>query len=263
MSDDRVNLRVADLRAAIRLAAELGQFAPGSAEQRRHFLAELAKLVGGSVTIWCDVKIVPSGRVVIESADDQGWSDDSKRVRLQGYLEAQAEVEDPTIIAMRPMLRMSEVVTRSRRELASDAVWYRCEHFQEYRGPAGLDDCIYSTLTERSGLQCFSIHRPVRDRAFNDSEIALVGALHSGCARILDPPDVKQVAGLSRRQRQILQGLARGLSDKEIASELDLSPNTLHGYMKTLYQRLGVRSRLEAVTRFARAVSSNGAGSHE
>jgi DNA-binding CsgD family transcriptional regulator len=50
----------------------------------------------------------------------------------------------------------------------------------------------------------------------------------------------------------VLHGIARGLSDKELAAQLELNPNTLHGHLKRLYRRLGVASRLELVTRYGR-----------
>ena len=57
---------------------------------------------------------------------------------------------------------------------------------------------------------------------------------------------------LSPRLRQTLEGLMRGMSEKQLASELALSPQTLHGYVKTLYRRLGVSSRGELHALFDR-----------
>jgi DNA-binding NarL/FixJ family response regulator len=62
--------------------------------------------------------------------------------------------------------------------------------------------------------------------------------------------DVTNLRNLSRRLRQTLDGLMRGMSEKELATELALSPHTLHGYIKTLYRRLGVSSRSELQARF-------------
>jgi DNA-binding NarL/FixJ family response regulator len=54
-------------------------------------------------------------------------------------------------------------------------------------------------------------------------------------------------AGLSRRQLELLRALAMGLTNKEIAQELELAPGTVNDYMKQLFQRLGVVSRAAAV----------------
>ncbi len=51
---------------------------------------------------------------------------------------------------------------------------------------------------------------------------------------------------LSERERQILELLATGRSNKEIARELDLSEKTVKHYMTNILQKLQVRNRVEA-----------------
>jgi two-component system response regulator FixJ len=55
------------------------------------------------------------------------------------------------------------------------------------------------------------------------------------------------VAGLSGRQRQVLQGIVRGLQNKIIAFELDLSIRTVEAYRAQLLERLGCRGTADAV----------------
>jgi DNA-binding NarL/FixJ family response regulator len=52
---------------------------------------------------------------------------------------------------------------------------------------------------------------------------------------------------LTNREREILQLLARGLSHKEIAQELCLSPKTVNTYTERLYDKLSVHSKTQAV----------------
>ena len=66
------------------------------------------------------------------------------------------------------------------------------------------------------------------------------------------PPPIP-LPSLSPRERQILELLAKGLVAKEAASELHLSYETVRDYLKTIYQKLHVRSRTEAVLRFLEA----------
>lgn len=54
---------------------------------------------------------------------------------------------------------------------------------------------------------------------------------------------------LKDREREILQLMARGASDKTIASRLNLSEQTVRWYNKQCYMKLGVRSRQAAVDR--------------
>lgn len=51
---------------------------------------------------------------------------------------------------------------------------------------------------------------------------------------------------LSERERQILEGVAAGLSNKEIGHQLSLTEKTVKHYMTNILQKLQVRNRVEA-----------------
>lgn len=51
---------------------------------------------------------------------------------------------------------------------------------------------------------------------------------------------------LTARERQILEGVASGRSNKEIARDLDLTEKTVKHYMTNVLQKLQVRNRVEA-----------------
>lgn len=53
--------------------------------------------------------------------------------------------------------------------------------------------------------------------------------------------------GLTPRECEMLEMLARGLSNKEIARSLEVSPNTVKTHVANLYSKLGVTSRGKAV----------------
>ena len=54
-------------------------------------------------------------------------------------------------------------------------------------------------------------------------------------------------AGLTRSEVRVLESLARGLSNKEIAKELWLTEQTVKFHLTNIYGRLGVANRTEAV----------------
>jgi DNA-binding CsgD family transcriptional regulator len=73
-------------------------------------------------------------------------------------------------------------------------------------------------------------------------------------------PDAKagRVAGepaavlLSRREREVLALVARGLSEREIAEQLVLSQHTVHRHVANIRHKLGRSSRAAAVAEAAR-----------
>jgi two-component system, NarL family, nitrate/nitrite response regulator NarL len=52
---------------------------------------------------------------------------------------------------------------------------------------------------------------------------------------------------LSERERQVLEGFARGLSIPELAAELYLGASTVKTHTQRLYQKLGVNDRAAVV----------------
>jgi DNA-binding NarL/FixJ family response regulator len=61
------------------------------------------------------------------------------------------------------------------------------------------------------------------------------------------PAPTAPSADLTPRERQVLEGLVDGLSEKQVAARLELSAQTVHSYIKQLYRKLHVRSRAELV----------------
>jgi DNA-binding NarL/FixJ family response regulator len=58
--------------------------------------------------------------------------------------------------------------------------------------------------------------------------------------------EVTLPGGLTARQAEVLGLLASGLSNKEIAGRLYLSPATVERHLATVYRKLGVTGRVEA-----------------
>jgi DNA-binding NarL/FixJ family response regulator len=58
--------------------------------------------------------------------------------------------------------------------------------------------------------------------------------------------------GLSPREQEVLDCLAQGFLYKEIAEKLGISYETVHTYIRRIYEKLQVRTRTEAVAKFFR-----------
>lgn len=69
---------------------------------------------------------------------------------------------------------------------------------------------------------------------------------------VFEPGDEELPAGLSPREREVLELIATGATNPEIAAQLYLSPHTVKEHTSALYRKLGVRNRAEAVQRAQR-----------
>jgi DNA-binding CsgD family transcriptional regulator len=54
---------------------------------------------------------------------------------------------------------------------------------------------------------------------------------------------------LTAREREVLQWLSGGKTDRDIADILGISPRTVHKHLQRIYEKLGVETRTAAVTR--------------
>lgn len=58
---------------------------------------------------------------------------------------------------------------------------------------------------------------------------------------------------LSPREQAVLEALARGLTYKQIADQLQISVDTIRTYIRRIYEKLHVQSRTEAVAKYLRS----------
>jgi ATP/maltotriose-dependent transcriptional regulator MalT len=59
----------------------------------------------------------------------------------------------------------------------------------------------------------------------------------------------QETLGISARELEVLELLAAGRSNKEIAGRLAVSPNTVKTHVAKLYEKLEVKRRTEAILR--------------
>lgn len=72
------------------------------------------------------------------------------------------------------------------------------------------------------------------------------------------PPEQASAAAgwlslLTQREREVLLGVARGLSNKEIGRELNLAEVTVKLHLRSLFRKIGARSRSDAAVMAAKA----------
>jgi len=62
--------------------------------------------------------------------------------------------------------------------------------------------------------------------------------------------DQDKLGKLTKQEKEILQDLDKGLNYKEIAIQRFVSPHTVRAHIRSIYEKLHVHSKLEAVRIF-------------
>jgi DNA-binding NarL/FixJ family response regulator len=87
----------------------------------------------------------------------------------------------------------------------------------------------------------------------SDDLVRVIRQVHAG-ARPMSPDVATQLASrresppLTRREHAVVELMARGMRNKEIAGELGISEDTVEVHARNLFTKLGVRDRTAAVT---------------
>ncbi len=232
--------------ALLTLAGELQELPPDLLIRGEHMVRGLAELVHAQVGLFCDLQhYLPDQKWKIAPLLDFGWAGEEERSWNMSFFEGK-QLGDP--MTERCAGLMDPVTTRSREQLVSDAEWYRSPNVNELRRRARIDHCIYSNyrFSEQGRAMGIALHRPWGDVPFTAREIAIVDVFHRSqrlYSRTSNPMD--DLRRLTPRQRQVLNRLQAGDSEKQIASALGISRNTVHVYIKALYLHFGVSSRGE------------------
>jgi two-component system response regulator DesR len=70
---------------------------------------------------------------------------------------------------------------------------------------------------------------------------------------VFTPGSEPALLGLSPREREVLDLVAEGATNRQIGERLFLSPHTVKEHTSAVYRKLGVRNRAEAVQRAQRS----------
>ena len=111
------------------------------------------------------------------------------------------------------------------------------------------DDQIVSAL--RAGAQGYLLKGAPRDELFNAIRIVAAGGslLQPVVAsRLMQHMATPEPEVLTARETEVLQQLARGLQNKEIARELHITERTVKFHVSSLLAKLNAGNRTEAVT---------------
>jgi DNA-binding CsgD family transcriptional regulator len=101
-------------------------------------------------------------------------------------------------------------------------------------------------------MRSFALGRP--DQAFTGQDRQFVLALHPLLYALdLKAQRLQRAAPdtLTAREAQILHLVRTGLTSRQIATRLDVSSRTVEKHLQTIYRKLGVSNRIDAIARLA------------
>lgn len=103
---------------------------------------------------------------------------------------------------------------------------------------ASLDEVVLAIRQVLAGQQ--SLDGYMAARLLNELTLAIRRA------------DARSDGGLTKREMQVLELVADGLPNREVAKGLHISENTVKNHMRSVHEKLGVKTRTEAVVKAAR-----------
>jgi DNA-binding NarL/FixJ family response regulator len=114
------------------------------------------------------------------------------------------------------------------------------------------DDEVYLTNAVKAGVRGYVL------KGISGSElIRIIRAVHAGepyiapelvmSTSLETPRPVSRPAELSHREQQVLAGVCKGLTDKEIADTLHIKPSTIRYYLTHIFRKLKVHNRVQAM----------------
>ena len=252
-------LRNDDVRAVIRLVREVCELGHDGRAWRVHMLHRLNRLIDACAGV-CYLHALPvrPGQLQFHSYVDTGAGPEWDR-----YIRDANCVPDPVTPAM--LKRIGRTCVQSREQLCADRAWYESAYFREVRWPLRMDESLTSLVvlppSLGPGFSCLGFGRRLGKPQFGRRERTALHLFHTELAELWRTPALDRSGNgngngngtgypeLSRRLRQTLGLLHEGLSEKQVALRLGLSPHTVHDYVKELHRRYGAATTTELVTR--------------
>jgi DNA-binding CsgD family transcriptional regulator len=220
------------------------------AERRLHIARSVRQLLGSALVFVAtddDVHAGARGSVLASAVDN---FDARARPVFDSMCERGATF-NPAIAGMQAAILardIGQVTVLSLGQLVEAQTWWRSSFYQHFMRPAGIDHGLYGAIRiNDSTCDVLACWRETKDRPFNEEHEAEIELLvtefgHLWRRQTQTEPWPGQ---LPPRYRRTFDLLLTGMSEKQIANELGLTPGSLHQYVTTLYKMLGASSRAE------------------
>jgi DNA-binding CsgD family transcriptional regulator len=248
-SQPRLKLR--DVRRIFRLLAEVLRRGDDPAVWRPFMCNALLRHFAAEVVISSELYVLPTSERSVWEVVDVGWGVDG--TGHDWRIENRSRETDPKVYDL--------VVRAEPASNAADLGGSMLPGDEDRRASIAPARPMYGgtafmlshvLLPHINAVDQLGVHRAHGDAPpFTAADHRLLRLLHVELGRFWRAKVLERTRdprqSLGPRMKQTLSLLAQGRSEKEIATALEISPHTVHNYVKALHQRFGVTSRGELI----------------
>ncbi|HEY2589158.1 MAG TPA: LuxR C-terminal-related transcriptional regulator [Tepidisphaeraceae bacterium] len=244
-----IRMRAADMRAVYRTVREACELGDDATAWRAHVLERIDGLMGMTMGMMF-VAPLPLDAAAVGLQTFVGRGIEPHWAQYVARLDVRPDPCTPWIVA-----RLHRGLAGIRQQMCDERTWYGSEYFNEVLRPGRLDHYVLSVMPvpENRVFSTIGLTGGLGDAPYGPREVGILRMLHAELACLWRTPGLQPVPdwrkSLSPRLAQVLEGLERGLSEKQIARDLGLSRPTVHNHITRLHRLLDVNSRGELLAK--------------
>jgi DNA-binding CsgD family transcriptional regulator len=231
-----------DLRAALDAIGAIGE--AGRGDFARRGVASLSTLIGSELTTLSVCDLDSNHRSVV--SDAPGAISARELQVFDRHFH-----EHPLV---RAHGRKPGAVTRRISDLVTAEAFRETPLYNDYYRPLGIRHTMAVPIyVDRRLLVSFVFNRT--GSAFSDRSRDLAETVRPHLAnlyRLAAPAAGTRDAALTGREREVLEWVAAGKTNRDIAEILGARPRTIEKHLERIYEKLGVESRTAAAMRVVR-----------
>lgn len=215
----------------------------------------LNKLIGIKVSTFIEgswdlavakVGLTPQDRMIAFGEPDI----ESPKV-FKDYFDNSAYLDDVCVKYWKT--RPEAVLTISNLQIVSRSTWYNSKNYFEYHRQNRTDHLILSRCPTVPGYGMnINPSRDLNDPPYTKRQVKILSVIQQEIYRLIREGRLQtmltsEIKKIPQRCQQVMELVAEGYSEKEIASLLNISRHTCHGHVKKLHKHFNVTTRGELI----------------
>lgn len=244
-----------DARAMVRLVGEAAAVAATSnyRECRKFLLKGLCEMIGADAWIWSLTRVDHETQQIYYLSNDNGGMDDGQWEQLRAVAE-HPSTEDAARGFGMALTVTQKPITMNRTQIDPEDKINQGEVAELWQSTGFQGMIMSGHPLDKESYSHLVIYRN-KDKAefdLRETQIAHIVLSEVPWLHAMGWPEDRgaTIPKLSPRQRSVLNMLTKGYSRKEMAYALEISENTVSGYVKEVYRHFGVHSQTDLVRKF-------------